>query len=69
MCEPASAAPIAGLRKRAQAGADLSDRTIVAVLTGHGLKDPAAALSLFGEERPVEATLDAVLSVLEPAKV
>jgi len=69
MCEPASAASIAGLRKRAQAGADLSDRTIVAVLTGHGLKDPAAALSLFGEQRPVEATLDAVLSVLEPAKV
>jgi threonine synthase len=33
----------------------------VAVLTGHGLKDPATALSIFGELEPVEATLDAVL--------
>ncbi len=69
MCEPASAASIAGLRKRVRQGADLSSWTVVAVLTGHGLKDPAAALSLFGEQQPVEASLDAVLSVLEPARV
>lgn len=66
MCEPASAAPIAGLTSCLREGADLRDRTIVAVLTGHGLKDPALALSLFEEQTPVPASLDAVLSVLEP---
>jgi threonine synthase len=65
MCEPASAAPIAGLRKLAAGGEDLSDLTIVAVLTGHGLKDPAAALSLFTAPEPVHAGLDAVLKRLE----
>jgi threonine synthase len=65
MCEPASAAPIAGLRKLTREGTDLSGLTIVAVLTGHGLKDPATALSLFGERRPIEASLDAVLATLE----
>jgi threonine synthase len=65
MCEPASAAPIAGLRKLVREGHDLSDRTVVAVLTGHGLKDPATALSVFGELSPVDATLDAVCVALE----
>ncbi|MFN2628167.1 MAG: threonine synthase [Gaiellaceae bacterium] len=37
-CEPASAAPIAGLARGAAA---LGER-VVCVLTGHGLKDPAA---------------------------
>jgi threonine synthase len=67
MCEPASAAPIAGLFKRVRYGEDFSDRTIVAILTGHGLKDPAAALSLFQEQRPVEARLQSVLAMLEGA--
>lgn len=67
MCEPASAAPIAGLLQLHRAGHDLSALTIVAALTGHGLKDPATALSLFGERRAVPATLEAVLSVLETA--
>jgi threonine synthase len=65
MCEPASAASIAGLRKQAREGRRLADSTVVAVLTGHGLKDPAAALSLFAEQRPMEATVESVLSVLE----
>ena len=65
MCEPSSAAAIAGLRKRARLGDDLSDLTVVVVLTGHGLKDPATALSLFGEQHPVEASLDAILPLLE----
>jgi threonine synthase len=65
MCEPASAAPIAGLRKLAAEGEDLSDLTIVAVLTGHGLKDPAVALSQFSTPEPLAAELDAVLQCLE----
>jgi hypothetical protein len=41
----------------------------VAVLTGHGLKDPATALSLFEEMTPVAPTLENVLgtSIAAPA--
>jgi threonine synthase len=42
-CEPASAASIAGLRAMAEAGQLDRDALVVAVLTGHGLKDPATA--------------------------
>jgi threonine synthase len=42
-CEPASAASIAGLRKMAASGRLERDATVVAVLTGHGLKDPGTA--------------------------
>ena len=42
-CEPASAASIAGLRKMAAAHKLDPDATVVAVLTGHGLKDPQTA--------------------------
>ena len=39
-CEPASAAAVAGLRQQAAAGRIEGDDLVVAVLTGHGLKDP-----------------------------
>lgn len=42
--EPASAAGVAGLIKLAQAGLDLSDKTVVCIITGSGLKDPDTAL-------------------------
>ncbi len=42
-CEPASAAPIASLFKIART-TPLHGKTIVAVLTGHGLKDPQIAI-------------------------
>jgi threonine synthase len=42
-CEPASAAGAAGLLAEVQAGRlDVRGRTVVAVVTGHGLKDPDA---------------------------
>jgi threonine synthase len=44
-CEPASAASVAGLLKRAQ-HVDLSERTVVCVITGTGLKDPDTALGV-----------------------
>ncbi|MGZ6141828.1 MAG: threonine synthase, partial [Myxococcales bacterium] len=45
-CEPASAAPVAGLLRLARADAKkLAGQTIVAVLTGHGLKDPQSAIA------------------------
>ena len=45
-CEPASAASVAGLIKRKRDGADLSGKTAVCILTGHGLKDPDTALTI-----------------------
>jgi threonine synthase len=64
MCEPASAAPIAGLLQLTRAGRDLSGVTVVAVLTGNGLKDPAAALTALSEPQTVPAQLNAVLAAL-----
>jgi threonine synthase len=52
-CEPASAASVAGIRKMAAAGALDPDATVVAVITGHGLKDPHTA------ERQVPGVLEA----------
>ena len=52
-CEPASAAGVAGLRKMAETGRVDPDATVVAVLTGHGLKDPHTA------ERQVPGVLEA----------
>ena len=42
-CEPASAASVAGVRAMAEAGRLDPDALVVAVLTGHGLKDPKTA--------------------------
>jgi threonine synthase len=39
-CEPASAATLAGIRKLTRSGAMAKDASVVAVLTGHVLKDP-----------------------------
>jgi threonine synthase len=52
-CEPASAASIAGLRKVAATGDLDPDATVVAVITGHGLKDPHTA------ERQVPGVIEA----------
>jgi len=42
-CEPASAAGVAGVTKAVEAGELEPGTTVVCVLTGHGLKDPATA--------------------------
>jgi threonine synthase len=45
-CEPASAAPVAGLLRLArETPRKFQGQTIVAVLTGHGLKDPQSAIA------------------------
>lgn len=44
-CEPASAAALAGLRRLAAAGTVSPDARVVAVLTGHMLKDPEILLA------------------------
>jgi threonine synthase len=52
-CEPASAASVAGVRKMAEAHELDPAATVVAVLTGHGLKDPHTA------ERQVDGVIEA----------
>ncbi len=64
--EPACAAPIAGLRKLAQAGYFGSEPVTVAVtLTGHGLKDPDRAIKTVPHPATVPATIDAALRALD----
>jgi threonine synthase len=60
-CEPASAAPIAGILKYRD---DLPEGPVVCTLTGHGLKDPDTAIAGIAELETVPPTLDAVLDVL-----
>jgi threonine synthase len=53
-CEPASAASVAGLLTHGTHGA----RTVVCVLTGHGLKDPQTALAEAGSIVPCDPDLE-----------
>jgi threonine synthase len=60
-CEPSSAAGLAGLRKAvAQGRLDPKGKRIVAVLTGHGLKDPDSAVAKATLPPAVEASMDAL---------
>jgi threonine synthase len=63
-CEPASAAPVAGLRKLVADGAIDPGGTVVAVLTGHGLKDPELAARHGPEIQTAEATVEGVRQAL-----
>ncbi|MCL1869389.1 MAG: threonine synthase [Promicromonosporaceae bacterium] len=60
--EPASAAGVAGVLKRAAAGLVPAGARIVITVTGHGLKDPSWALRTpdGGEVTPVRVTADVV---------
>ncbi|HKW79068.1 MAG TPA: threonine synthase [Candidatus Limnocylindria bacterium] len=66
-CEPASAAAIAGLRKRARSGGTMGLRRVACVLTGNGLKDPDTARTVAAEPVEVEASADAVRRALATA--
>jgi threonine synthase len=65
-CEPASAAPVAGLLRLAREKTDFSGRIVVAVLTGHGLKDPQSAIDAQAGAGPIvdddPAALEAALA-------
>ena len=63
-CEPASAAGVAGLRMLLEQGRAEPDARYVAVLTGHGLKDPGLAVEQFDTPRPVPADTEAILKWL-----
>ena len=65
-CEPSSAASIAGLRKASESGAiDVRGKRVVAVLTGHGLKDPDSAILDAPDVIRIPATLEALAKVIE----
>ena len=65
-CEPASAAPIAGLMKLHSLGKLPAGSQVVAVLTGNGLKDPNIALQAVNVQ-PTQAKAD-LASVLAALK-
>ena len=64
-CEPASAASVAGARRLARDGLIRSGDRVVAVLTGHVLKDPAAVTSYHVETEPAPSRANRPL-VIEP---
>ncbi|HEY3332405.1 MAG TPA: threonine synthase [Capsulimonadaceae bacterium] len=63
-CEPASAASIAGVRKLAAQGYFNEPATIVATLTGHGLKDPDRVIKTVEPPVKIAAEIDAVVKYL-----
>jgi threonine synthase len=63
-CEPASAASVAGVRQLVRDGTIAPGARVVAVLTGHVLKDPGAAGGAVAAPIEVEPTADAVARVL-----
>lgn len=66
-CEPSSAAGLAGLRKSVAARKiGVEGRLVVAVLTGHGLKDPDTAISGSRPPEVVDANYDAIMRVVSP---
>ncbi len=64
LVEPASAAGVALLLKKAAARTSGTSEPIVCVLTGHGLKDPQALTRGLRLPRPIEPTLKALRRVL-----
>ena len=74
-CEPASAASVAGVKRLVREGVIRPSDRVVAVLTGHVLKDPGALLRYHQELSPppqfanppveIEPTVDAVERVIE----
>lgn len=66
-CEPASAAAVAGARRLAAEGAIRPSQSVVAILTGHLLKDPEATVSYhLGRLEGIEATYANRPQVIEP---
>lgn len=59
-CEPASAASVAGVIKKAKEGYFEQDCEVVCVLTGHGLKDPKRAMEICPPFIELPADTDAV---------
>jgi threonine synthase len=63
--EPASAASVAGLRKKLEAKEIPSGSRVVCILTGHGLKDPDRAIAVSPRPEVRPATCDAVIDLIK----
>ncbi len=64
-CEPASAASIAGAIKMKRNGVLNEGDTIVCTLTGHGLKDPDAAINSSPKPVKVQADIKKILKIMK----
>jgi len=62
--EPASAASVAGLIKKARGGRDFSDKKVVCVITGTGLKDPDTALKSAHTIPEIPADLEIIEKII-----
>lgn len=67
LCEPASAASVAGLIKANNAGLVKSGSKIVCILTGNGLKDPDSAIKYSGTE--VKKTSSNITDILKAMNI
>ncbi len=63
--EPASAASVAGLIKKAKAGYFAKGSKAVCILTGHGLKDPDRAIASVKKPKVIDANIKAVVKEIE----
>jgi threonine synthase len=64
-CEPASAAGAAGLLKDMHSGRmEVRGKTVVCVVTGHGLKDPDSITARFAPPKIIPATMEALESLI-----
>ena len=64
--EPASAAGIAGIVKSHAGGDIVEGATVVATVTGHGLKDPEIAIdNAKAQSLVVDANMESVLAAIE----
>ncbi len=64
-CEPASAATLAGVIKKAKQKFFSDGDTVVCTLTGHGLKDPDIALKMSEKPVKVKADISAIEEILK----
>jgi len=62
--EPASAASVAGLIKKAKSGTDFSKKKVACVITGTGLKDPDTALQSAHSLPEIPADLETIEKVI-----
>jgi len=64
-CEPSSATGLAALGKAICEGLiDVKGKTVVTVLTGHGLKDPDTAIKGVATPAMIPPTIDALLEAI-----
>ncbi|MGK5088221.1 threonine synthase [Bdellovibrionota bacterium FG-2] len=62
--EPAAAASIAGLKKAVDQTRVRSDETVVALITGNGLKDVASAMKAVGKPHLIEPNMGALRGIV-----